>query len=380
MEEGESLHVALARELTEECALEARRARGPDRDRRVDRAGRPATAKARRAHHLPRRRLGPEPRDRGVGRRRRPRPSARVARRAGRRSTCARRSTASWSAGGPATRSCTSASCGSGEPPGCPAYRPPVRPRRHARRRGAGRGRRFLATADVAAARHALDPAALARGARARARELWRAGPAYDYGEARIGMSSWEALWCRWEGEPPRCGSSGSGRRATAGRPGGSPRRPRRRRHRACPGARRAVRRRAPPAPRGVRRRAPRARRPAPHARAGARHQRSVVPPAREAGRERARGGRLRRRRHLGRPRRREARPAIFAHALERARRRPPTAAVMVGDSLERDVDGAQAAGIRGIWLNRDGARPAPRTATSSLGAHRAGALLRAPV
>jgi FMN phosphatase YigB (HAD superfamily) len=34
----------------------------------------------------------------------------------------------------------------------------------------------------------------------------------------------------------------------------------------------------------------------------------------------------------------------------------------MVGDSFERDIRGAHAAGIRGVWLNRDGARPAPES------------------
>lgn len=33
----------------------------------------------------------------------------------------------------------------------------------------------------------------------------------------------------------------------------------------------------------------------------------------------------------------------------------PPEAAIMVGDSLERDVAGAQAAGVRSVWLNRTG-------------------------
>jgi putative hydrolase of the HAD superfamily len=33
----------------------------------------------------------------------------------------------------------------------------------------------------------------------------------------------------------------------------------------------------------------------------------------------------------------------------------PPGAAVMVGDSLRKDVAGAQAAGLRGVWLDREG-------------------------
>ena len=58
----------------------------------------------------------------------------------------------------------------------------------------------FAATAEVAAGRHRLDAAALAVDARARARELWRAAPMHPFCR-RIGVSSWEGLWCRFEGE-----------------------------------------------------------------------------------------------------------------------------------------------------------------------------------
>jgi putative hydrolase of the HAD superfamily len=43
-----------------------------------------------------------------------------------------------------------------------------------------------------------LDDALWPR-ARARARELWRAGPVFEFCR-RIGMSPWEGLWCRYEG------------------------------------------------------------------------------------------------------------------------------------------------------------------------------------
>jgi phosphoserine phosphatase len=58
----------------------------------------------------------------------------------------------------------------------------------------------FLATAQRAAATHGLDADALAVAVRARARELWRAAPAYGYC-VRVGLSSWEGLWCRYEGD-----------------------------------------------------------------------------------------------------------------------------------------------------------------------------------
>jgi len=48
--------------------------------------------------------------------------------------------------------------------------------------------------------------------------------------------------------------------------------------------------------------------------------------------------------------------PRIFRLALSRARV-PAGRAVMVGDSLERDVDGALAAGLRAVLVDRYGAR-----------------------
>lgn len=58
----------------------------------------------------------------------------------------------------------------------------------------------FEATARHAATRYEPDVAALAVAARARARELWRAAPTYDYCR-RVGISSWEGLWCRYAGD-----------------------------------------------------------------------------------------------------------------------------------------------------------------------------------
>jgi putative hydrolase of the HAD superfamily len=60
----------------------------------------------------------------------------------------------------------------------------------------------FQATAQTAAARHRVDVKGLARAARERARELWYAVPTYPYC-MRVGISSWEGLWCRFEGEQP---------------------------------------------------------------------------------------------------------------------------------------------------------------------------------
>ena len=44
--------------------------------------------------------------------------------------------------------------------------------------------------------------------------------------------------------------------------------------------------------------------------------------------------------------------PRIFTHVLS-ALGAEPSSATMVGDSLERHVASAQAAGIKGVWLNR---------------------------
>jgi putative hydrolase of the HAD superfamily len=47
-----------------------------------------------------------------------------------------------------------------------------------------------------------IDPKTLALDARSRARELWYAGPQHEYC-MRIGISSWEGLWCRFESDGP---------------------------------------------------------------------------------------------------------------------------------------------------------------------------------
>ena len=58
----------------------------------------------------------------------------------------------------------------------------------------------FAATALIAARCADLDPRRLAADARVHARALWQAGPQYEHCR-RIGMSSWEGLWCRFEGD-----------------------------------------------------------------------------------------------------------------------------------------------------------------------------------
>jgi phosphoserine phosphatase len=216
----------------------------------------------------------------------------------------------------------------------------------------------FLATAEVAAARYPVDAAALARTARMRAREVWRAGPAYAYGEGTIGMSSWEALWCRWEGETPEvrlCREWAAGYRTEAwrialadhgvsdpslaeelGRCFGEERRLR---HRAFADTRPAL------------------------AELRATHRLALVTNGASClQREKLAGTGLSERDFdavvisgdvgIAKPK-----PEVFAHALALLGV-GASQTVMVGDSLERDVRGAEACGIRGIWLNRDGRRP----------------------
>jgi putative hydrolase of the HAD superfamily len=218
----------------------------------------------------------------------------------------------------------------------------------------------FAATAAVAAEHHAIDPRAFAADARSRARELWRAGPAYAFCR-RIGISSWEGLWCRYEGDA---------------------------------GELRALRAWAPEFRREAWRRA--------LADQGVDDEALAAELGERFGDERRRlcenfadaaptlgalrddhalalvtnGASCLQREKLaasgladrfdalvvsGDIGRGKPDPAIFAHAL-RALGAEPGDAVMIGDNLEKDIDGALAVGLQAIWVNRDGGeRPADR-------------------
>lgn len=60
----------------------------------------------------------------------------------------------------------------------------------------------FAAAASEAARHHEVDAAALAVAARAHARDVWWDAPVHPFCLS-IGISSWEGLWCRFEGEAP---------------------------------------------------------------------------------------------------------------------------------------------------------------------------------
>ena len=218
----------------------------------------------------------------------------------------------------------------------------------------------FAATARVAAEHHPLDAAALALDARTRAREVWRAAPHYAFCR-RIGISSWEGLFCRYEGD-------GDELRALRDW---------------APGYRREAWRRAL-ADQGVDddelaqelgQRFGRDRRalhetfadaaPALDA-LGADHALGLVTNGASCWqREKLLASGLADRfavvvvsGELGTA---KPDPAVYAHALSELGAEPGDA-VMVGDSLRNDVDGALAAGLGAVWVNRYGRqRPADR-------------------
>ncbi len=211
----------------------------------------------------------------------------------------------------------------------------------------------FAATAAVAARRSGLDATALALAARARARELWYATPVHSYCLS-IGISSWEGLWCRFEGSAPsirwlrawspeyRRGAwalalaeQGVADDALAEELGERFAVERRARHEAFPEARAVL-----------------AELSASHRLAlvtngasclqrekldasGLAEYFSAVVVSGEVG--------------VGKPD-----PAIFRHALDELGCEAGHA-VMVGDSLTRDVRGALDAGLRAVWVNRTG-------------------------
>jgi putative hydrolase of the HAD superfamily len=218
----------------------------------------------------------------------------------------------------------------------------------------------FAATARVAAERHPLDPHALALDARARAREIWRAAPSYAFCR-RIGISSWEGHFCTYEGD-------GEELRAL---------------REWVPGYRRETWRRAL-ADQGVhddelarelgerfcaeRRQLHEAFADAAPALDALRADHALALVTNGAScwqREKLRASGLADRFDaivvLGELGTAKPDPAVYAHAL-RALGAEPAEAVMVGDSLRNDVDGALAAGLGAVWVNRDGrSRPPDR-------------------
>jgi putative hydrolase of the HAD superfamily len=195
-----------------------------------------------------------------------------------------------------------------------------------------------------------VDAERLALDARAHARALWRAGDTYAFCR-RIGISSWEGLWCRFEGD----GEALAALRAWA---------PEFRREawaRALadqrvddPGLAEALGERF-----GVERRALHAPFPDAAVLDDLRDHYALALVTNGAAclqREKLEGSGLTARFDavvvsgdigIGKP---EA--AVFEHALSLVGAAPADA-VMIGDTIERDIDGALALGMRAIWINR---------------------------
>lgn len=218
----------------------------------------------------------------------------------------------------------------------------------------------FAATAAAAAEIHPLDPRRLALDARASARELWHGAAVCAFGR-RIGISSWEALWCRYEGDDEelralRAWAPGFRRDAwrralerqgivddeLAAELGERFGRERRARHETFEDAA-----------------------PALDALRGDYRLALVTNGASCLQREKFEASGLADRFDAvvvsGELRSAKPDPAVYAHALDAVGARAGDA-VMVGDSVANDVDGPIAAGLRAIWLNRTGEpRPADR-------------------
>ena len=214
----------------------------------------------------------------------------------------------------------------------------------------------FLATCERARERHGINPQALHRTLRQRARELWHVSPARPYCVA-VGISSWEGLWARYTGDDPSLRAlrewapayrSESWARALADHGVRDPAfaeelaatfpAERRKRH--------VVYLDVEPALQELRKThrlalvtngAPDLQREKLHGAGLAGYFETIVV-----------SGDL----GFGKP---DAR--IFQLALSRLGMLPGKT-VMVGDSLKRDVAGAQQVGIRGVWINRNGREP----------------------
>jgi putative hydrolase of the HAD superfamily len=214
----------------------------------------------------------------------------------------------------------------------------------------------FEATARIASRRYGLDAAELGRQARIRARGLWRAAPTHPFC-ARVGISSWEGLWCRFEGHDP----SLAGLRAWAP----TYRREawrlaladanvyddglaeeladtfgveRRRRHQTFPDAARVLTWSRRSHRLGLVTNGASCLQREKLAASGLGRYFDVVVVSGDLGVSKPDG-------------------SIFHHAMGLLDAAPQTT-TMVGDNLVRDVDGAIAAGLRGVWLNRSGAPP----------------------
>jgi putative hydrolase of the HAD superfamily len=216
----------------------------------------------------------------------------------------------------------------------------------------------LLAAGERARAHAGVDPAALAEAVRARARALWRASPTFPYCDA-IGISSAEGLWADFGGEDARLRALAAWaptyRRdawAEALRAVGVDDGELAASLAAAYPALRAARIALFPEVDAVLRRLAATRRLAIVTNGAPRLQRAKIAGAGLADRGMAVvvSGEL----GIGKPD-----PRVLAAALAALGARPGEA-TMVGDSPERDVAGARAAGLSAVWINRAGRQLGP--------------------
>jgi putative hydrolase of the HAD superfamily len=213
----------------------------------------------------------------------------------------------------------------------------------------------FQATARWAATQRELDADLLAPAARHRARELWYATQAHAWCQ-RVGVSSWEGLWCRFEGDEPdvrwlrawsptyrreawrlALAEQGVEDDALAEALGERFARERRARHEVFPDAAEALSALAVDYALGLVTNGASCLQREKLAASGLADQFAVVVVSAEVG--------------AGKP---DA--AVFRSALAQLDCAAEHA-VMVGDSLAKDVHGARSAGLHAVWLNRSGRR-----------------------
>lgn len=215
----------------------------------------------------------------------------------------------------------------------------------------------FDATARLGAERCNIDPGALASAARSQAKELWYAAPTHGYC-MRVGISSWEGLWCRFEGEhsevralrewSPRYRRE-AWRRALADQGVDDSRlaeelgerfcTERRARHEVFADAESALSRLAESHSMALVTNGAACLQREKLAASGLSGHFEVVVVSADLG--------------VAKPD-----PSVFEHALLELGAHADLA-VMVGDSIPKDVDGALAAGLSAVWVNRNGSAPA---------------------
>jgi putative hydrolase of the HAD superfamily len=219
----------------------------------------------------------------------------------------------------------------------------------------------FAATAELASQRYPLDPAQLAHDARSRARELWHQAPHHPYC-LRVGISSWEGLWCRFNGDDPSIralrswapiyrhqswnlalvdqGVQDDELAQELGERFGIERR---RRHEVFEDVLRVLATVRQSHQLGLLTNGASCLQREKLNASGLAELFDVVVVCGDLG--------------VGKPD-----PAVFHHAIAQLDAQPRDA-TMIGDSITRDIDGAIAAGLHAIWLNRFGrARPPDRT------------------